>query len=48
MARVEVDPGELEVLVREGIRDALVELSRQVGFRWVTLDLEGYRSGGAR
>jgi len=48
MARIEVDPGELEVLVREGIRDALVELSHQVGFRWVTLDLEGYRSGGAR
>ena len=48
MARVEVDPGELEVLVREGIREALVELSRQVGFRWVTLDLEGYRSGGAQ
>lgn len=47
MARIELDPGELEVLVREGIRDALVELTRQVGFRWVTLDLEGYRTGGA-
>jgi uncharacterized protein len=48
MARIEVDPSELEILVREGIRDALVELARQIGFRWVTLDLEGYRSGGAR
>ena len=48
MARIELDSSELEVLVREGIRDALVELTRQVGFRWVTLDLEGYRTGGAR
>ena len=45
MARIEVDPSELEVLTREGIRDAIVEACRQEGFQWVTLDLEGYRRG---
>ena len=47
LARIEVDPAEMGVLVQEGIRDGLVELGRQLGFAWVTLDLVGYRSGGA-
>ena len=45
MARIEVDPSQLEVLTRDGIRDAIVETCRQEGFQWVTLDLEGYRRG---
>lgn len=45
MARIEVAVEELEVLTREGIRDAIVEACRQEGFEWVTLDLEGYRRG---
>ena len=46
MARIEVSPEELEVLVREGVRDAILGVCKQEGFRWVTLDLEGYRMGG--
>lgn len=45
MARIEVDPSQLEVLTRDGIRDAIVEACLQEGFQWVTLDLEGYRRG---
>ena len=45
-ARIEVAPEELEVLVREGVRDAIVGAAKAQGFRWVTIDLEGYRSGG--
>jgi uncharacterized protein len=45
MVRVELSLEELEVLVREGIREAVVEACKQEGFRWVTLDLQGYRTG---
>lgn len=45
LARIEVDPAEmsraLDVQMAERMREALVAL----GFRWVALDLAGYRSG---
>ena len=46
MVRIEVGADELGVLVQEGVRDAIVGICKQEGFRWVTLDLEGYRMGG--
>ena len=45
LCRIEVDVGSLEVLVRPGVRDGLVEASEAEGFRWVTLDLMGYQAG---
>lgn len=45
MARIEVELADLPVLVREGVRDSVVATCREQGFRWVTLDLEGFRSG---
>ncbi len=46
MARIELDPADLPVLVGEGVREAVLEACRQEGFRWVTLDLAGYTMGG--
>lgn len=45
LARVEVPVASLPALVREDTRERLVEGLRQLGFAYVTLDLEGFRSG---
>ncbi len=47
MARIELGEHELAEVFREGIREAIVESCRQEGFAWVTLDLAGYKLGGA-
>jgi uncharacterized protein len=44
--RVEADPAEMSKVLR--LRDRLVREGRARGYRWVTLDLEGYRTGGGR
>jgi len=43
LARVEVEAGELAAVVSR--REAVVEGVRRAGYRYVTLDLEGFRSG---
>ena len=43
LARVEVGPDELERLVQPGVRQRVVTACLNAGFRWVTLDLLGYR-----
>lgn len=45
LARIEVPPSELVRLAEPGVRDSLVRLLKELGFRYVTLDLEGFRSG---
>jgi len=45
VARVEVAPGELEKLMDETLRRAVVEKLRRIGFDHVALDLEGYETG---
>jgi uncharacterized protein len=45
MARIEVPLSELPRLVQPKTRDALVLAFRSLGFKFVTLDLEGFRSG---
>jgi pyridinium-3,5-biscarboxylic acid mononucleotide sulfurtransferase len=44
-ARVEVEPSELGRFADEALRKRLVETLKGLGFRFVTLDLEGFRSG---
>lgn len=46
LARIELDPADLPALVQEGIRETVAGACRREGFRWVTVDLEGYRMGG--
>lgn len=45
LARVEVPLDALELLCRPENRTALVARLRELGFKFVTLDLEGFRSG---
>ena len=45
MARVEVPPEALARLCAAEVRARLVDELRRLGFRYVTLDLEGFRSG---
>jgi pyridinium-3,5-biscarboxylic acid mononucleotide sulfurtransferase len=45
MARIEVPIGEVANLVRAEVREGIVLRLKELGFRFVTLDLEGFRSG---
>jgi pyridinium-3,5-biscarboxylic acid mononucleotide sulfurtransferase len=43
LARVELEPADLAAAVQR--REAVVEAVREAGYRYVTLDLDGFRSG---
>jgi pyridinium-3,5-biscarboxylic acid mononucleotide sulfurtransferase len=45
LARIEVSPAELGRLAETDCRNRLTTRLRELGFRYVTLDLEGFRSG---
>lgn len=45
LARIEVPAAELTRLADPAIRESLVRKLRELGFQYVTLDLEGFRSG---
>ncbi len=44
-ARVELDPDDMRRALDENVRAALLRELRALGFRYVALDLQGYRSG---
>ncbi|MFC2061214.1 ATP-dependent sacrificial sulfur transferase LarE [Elusimicrobiota bacterium] len=44
-ARIEVDQGNISKLSQKGVRDEIVKEFRKLGYKYVTLDLQGYRSG---
>ena len=44
-ARIEVDVEDIPRIVEPGIRDAVVKGCLDAGYRQVTLDLRGYRTG---
>jgi uncharacterized protein len=45
LARVEVPAAEIGLLFDAAVREGLVRKLKEIGFRYVTLDLEGFRSG---
>ncbi len=45
LARLEVSRADLPRLSEAGIRDKVASKLREIGFRYVTIDLEGFRSG---
>ena len=45
LARIEIAADEIVKLIPADTRVRLVEQLRQFGFKFVTLDLEGFRSG---
>lgn len=45
LARVEVEPEEIDLLLDKKLRTDVVRFLKEVGFTFVTLDLQGYRTG---
>jgi uncharacterized protein len=45
LARIEVSPNEIDRLFEREIRDAIVKKFKEIGFHYVSLDLQGFRSG---
>jgi uncharacterized protein len=46
IARVEVGVDELHKIVEPGVRDVIVGRLKRLGYKYVTIDLEGYRRSG--
>ncbi|OGF97610.1 MAG: TIGR00268 family protein [Candidatus Glassbacteria bacterium RBG_16_58_8] len=44
-ARIEVEPADINRLTSEGMRSAIVEKLKSLGYRYVSVDLQGYRTG---
>jgi len=44
-ARIEVALGQIERLLEKGLREGIVARFRELGFKYVSVDLEGFRSG---
>lgn len=44
-ARIEVSPAEIPWLLEPALRDEIVGRMKELGFTYVTLDLQGYRTG---
>ena len=47
LARLELSLPEMERLWHEGLREAILARVRELGYAYVTLDLQGFRSGSA-
>ena len=47
MARIEVGVDEVERFLNEGLRESVTSALKKIGYAYVTLDLQGYRRGGA-
>jgi len=45
IARIEVDTDEMQLILSEDIRTRICEMAHSLGFDFVTLDLDGYRTG---
>lgn len=45
LARIEVNPEEFDKLFDRTLRDAIVKRFKDMGFKFVSLDLQGFRSG---
>ena len=47
LARLELAPEEMALLWQDGRHDAIVQRFKELGYLYVTLDLQGFRSGSA-
>ncbi len=45
LARIEVHPKDFDKILAEPMRSAIVEKLKSLGFKFVTIDLQGFRSG---
>jgi uncharacterized protein len=47
LARIECLPGYFEKIIRSPEKELIIDNLKKIGFRYVSLDLEGYRSGSS-
>jgi uncharacterized protein len=47
LARIECLPGYIEKIVRNPEKEQIISDLKKIGFRYVSLDLEGYRTGSS-
>ncbi len=45
LARIEINPTEFEKIINSGVRDSINAEFTKLGFKYVTLDLNGYKTG---
>ena len=45
VARIEIDPSDFSVVMEKETREDIVENLKKIGYKYVTLDLVGYRTG---
>jgi uncharacterized protein len=45
LVRLEIAQSEMDRVLRKDLLDELAKRFRELGFKYVTLDLEGFRSG---
>jgi uncharacterized protein len=45
ICRIEVDPQELDALLQDDVREDITRRIKSIGYRFVTIDLAGYRMG---
>ena len=45
IARIEVEAEDLQLLIAEGVRARVTKYFRSIGYSYVTLDMDGFRSG---
>ena len=45
VARIEVNPGDIEKMLDQKVRSSVIEKLREIGFTYVAVDLEGYQQG---
>ncbi|NUO10555.1 MAG: TIGR00268 family protein, partial [Candidatus Brocadia sp.] len=45
IARIEVLPEDIPALLQDDTRKEIVKKFKEIGYKYVTLDMEGYRSG---
>lgn len=45
IARIEILPEDIESLLKNGFREKIVAKFKKLGYRYITFDLEGYRTG---
>lgn len=45
MARIEIEKKDFDLILRENIRNKIIKKFKDIGYKYITLDLEGYRTG---
>jgi uncharacterized protein len=45
MAKIEMDPKDFMIIFKDNTRNTLIEKFKKIGYRQVTVDLEGYKQG---